>query len=257
MSAPRLPGGLHGHPPLTPAAVILKYRWTVPLLAAIFAVLAVLAWRNNGSALRTWDDPVQRWVEGARTEGGDTVFHALSQLGGLTVVVIGLTILLLLLYRRCHSLALVLFVAVIARPPLEFVLKLLINRPRPDLERLVEGTGFSFPSGHVMAAIALWGLVPPVVGLLTHRRRWWWASVIVSGLIVLAVGMSRIYLGVHWLSDVVGAFLLGSLYLLAVEWLLEWHHDRRGCPALDEAEADLIADTTPVQRLRRKGAKPT
>lgn len=234
-------GGLHGHPPLTPAAVLLRSRLTVPLLALAFLVLAALAFADNGSVLRTWDRPVQEWVESSRTDLLDDVFHGLSQLGGITVVATGLVVLLVLVYRRCHSLGTVLVAAVLARPLLEWVLKAAVDRPRPALERLVDGTGPSFPSGHVMAAIAFWGLVPPVVALLTRSRRWWWASVVTSGVIVVAVAASRMYLGVHWLSDVVGAMVLGSLYLLGVEYLLEWHHDRRGCVPLDDAESSLLA----------------
>lgn len=234
-----LPGGLHGHPPLTPAAVLLRFPGTVLLLAAVFVVLAVLARRDGGSALLTWDRPIQHWAESHRGDDVNTVFDTGSQLGGLTVVTLGLAVLLSLVYRRCHALGVVLLAAVAARPLLEWALKEAVGRARPDYERLVPGVGPSFPSGHVMAAVALWGLVPPVVALLTHRRSLWWASVIGSGAVVLGVAASRVYLGVHWFSDVVGALLLGSLYLLAVEWLLEWHHDRRGCRPLDEAEDEL------------------
>lgn len=235
-----LPGGLHGHPPLTPAAVLLRWRFTLPLLLAGFLTLAVLARVNGGGALLSWDRPIQRWAEAHRGDDLNSVFNAISQLGGLTVVTLGLILLLYLVYRRCHPLGTVLLVAVIARPPLEWTLKEMVGRERPDFERLVPGVGNSFPTGHVMAAVALWGLVPPVVALLSHRRTLWWVSVALSGTVVLAVGASRVYLGVHWFSDVVGALLLGSLYLLAVEWLLEWHHDRRGCEPLDEAERDLV-----------------
>lgn len=229
-------GGLHGHPPLTPAAVLLRFRFTVPALVVAFAVLAVLAAVDDGSALLTWDRPVQHWAESHRGDDVNTFFEGASQLGGVTVVALGLLTLLYLVYRRCHSLGIVLLAAVAARPPLEWLLKELVGRARPDFERLVPGIGPSFPSGHVMAAVALWGLVPPVVALLTHRRALWWASAAGSGLVVLLVAASRVYLGVHWFSDVVGALLLGNLYLLGVEWLLEWHHDRRGCTPLDEAE---------------------
>lgn len=236
-----LPGGLHGHPPLTAAAVLLRWPFTVPILLVAFFALAILAGRNGGSALLTWDRPIQHWAESHRGDEVNSVFDAISQFGGLTMVTIGLITLLYLVYRRCHSLATVLLVAVGARIPLEWLLKELVGRERPDFDRLVPGVGPSFPSGHVMAAVALWGLVPSVVALLTHRRTLWWASVIGSGALVLGVAASRVHLGVHWFSDVVGALMLGSLYLLGVEWLLEWHHDRRGCVALDEAEEELQA----------------
>jgi len=54
-----------------------------------------------------------------------------------------------------------------------------------------------------------------------------------SATIVGLVAFSRVYLGVHWMSDVVGALVLGALYLLGVEWLLDWHHRRRSCPGLE------------------------
>ena len=132
-------------------------------------------------------------------------------------------------WRRCRAVSIAVTVAAIARPLLEFVLKGLVARDRPDLERLVNGQGFSFPSGHVMAAIAVYGLVPIVVGLYTHRRALWWASVAASGLVIGAIAASRVYLGVHWLSDVVGSLLLGSFFLIGVEAVLAYAHRVDGC----------------------------
>ena len=250
----RRPAGLHGHPPLTPAAVLLSLPFIVPLLVGTFVFLAVSAAMSDGSLLLTWDEPVQRAVEGSRTGWLDTVVMAISQLGGTTFVVVGLAVLLTVVWRRCKSLALVLLVATVARPLLEWTLKRIVDRPRPNLEQLVHGEGPSFPSGHPMAAIALWGLLPPIVALFTHKRVLWWWSVAVSVTVVALVAMSRVYLGVHWLSDVVAALVLGSLYLLAVEWLLDWHHHRQPCQAFEVSGQGL--DGAPGARPPPSGSEP-
>ncbi len=245
-------GGLHGHPPLTPAAVLLRYRLTVPLLGVTFVFLALAAAADDGSLLLRWDEPVQRAVEGSRTAWLDTAVRAVTHLGGITVVVAGLALLLLLVWQRCRSLAVVLLAATVARPVLEWILKSLVDRPRPDLDRLVPGNGPSFPSGHVMAAVALWGLLPPVVALLTHKRFLWWCSVVVSALVVGVVAVSRVYLGVHWVSDVMGGLVLGALYLLAVEWLLDRHHERNPCAAFVVGGRDLDDDLASRSSSRRR-----
>jgi len=220
---------LHDHPPATLAGLLLHSRYTVPALAGAFLLLAIAAAINGGSLLQTWDEPVQRWVESQRTDALDSFFNFISGFGGLSMVLTGLVVLLALVYRLCRPLAIALVVASAARPLIEWTLKASVDRSRPDLDRLVPGNGPSFPSGHVMAAIAVWGLVPPVVALCTNRRVWWWIATATSGVLVLLVGASRIYLGVHWFSDVVGALMFGALYLLAIELLFDAAHHRYGC----------------------------
>ena len=141
------------------------------------------------------------------------------------------TVLAAVSWRRCRAVATVILIATFSRPLLEFTLKAIVDRDRPDLERLVNGTGPSFPSGHVMAAAALWGLAPLVVTLYTRNRRIWWAATIASAPLILAIGASRTYLGVHWLSDVVAGFIVGAFFLRGAEWLLAQQHRRRPCAA--------------------------
>jgi undecaprenyl-diphosphatase len=222
-------GKLHFRPPLSPSALMRRHRLILPSILTLLVFLGVGATVEGGALLRLWDKPVQKAVEGARTETMDSVMLALTQLGGHTVVVVGFLVLFVLVWRKCHSMALVLVAATAARPLLEWTLKSVADRPRPDFERLVAGNGPSFPSGHVLAAIALWGLLPPVIGMLTNKRFLWWCSVVLSTTIIVTVAASRVYLGVHWFSDVVGGLLVGSLYLMAVERLLIWHHRRRDC----------------------------
>lgn len=234
---------LHCDPPLTPASVLGRRPLLVVALAGLFVMLAIAAWLNDGWLLLRWDEPIQRMVESARTESATAIVKRISFLGS-TVTVLSLgTVLALASWRRCRAVGIVVLLAMLSRPLLEFTLKVVVGRDRPDLDRLVDGTGPSFPSGHVMAAVALWGLLPLVVTLYTRNRHIWWGSVIGSATLILAIGASRTYLGVHWFSDVVGGLIVGAFFLLGVEWALTRQHRRYPCSGLHE-------DSRPAERER-------
>jgi membrane-associated phospholipid phosphatase len=228
-TVPRRPRDLHRDPPLTYAGVLLRYPWTLPAIIALFATMAVAASVANGALLRVWDEPIRSWVTDHRTDTLNTFFLNVTDLGNWKVVVIGLVVLLALAWRTCAPMAWMLIVATLARPLCEWLIKAGVGRERPSAGALVASGGPSFPSGHVMAAIALWGLVPPVVALVTHRRTLWWIATIVSGTIIFLVAASRVYMGVHWFSDVIGGLLFGAVYLLVIEHLGVVSHRRYPC----------------------------
>jgi membrane-associated phospholipid phosphatase len=102
-------------------------------------------------------------------------------------------------------------------------IKLLVSRPRPATPVVVilqQAAGYSFPSGHVMSYVAFWGLLFSLGLILFKRNHWWhYALLVISGLFVVLVGPSRIYLGDHWASDVLGAYIFGGLLLGLTLWL--------------------------------------
>ena len=235
-AAPRLRAALAGHvhvtPPATPASVLLPRPWLMSALAALFVALALSAALWGGQVLLTWDEPIQRGVEARRTSGLDDLFLTISRFGS-TIPVLALgTAATLATWRRCRAVGMAVLVATVSRPLLEFTVKILVDRDRPDLERLVAGNGPSFPSGHVMAAVAVWGLMPLVVSLYTRRRAVWWASVAIAGGLIGGIAASRIYLGVHWFSDVTGGLIVGAFFLLGVEAVLIRQHARHPCHLL-------------------------
>jgi len=100
-------------------------------------------------------------------------------------------------------------------------LKLIIKRERPNILRLVEIGGYSFPSGHTMVSTILYGLVAYIVYKLINIK--WLRNflVAINILVILLIGISRIYLGVHYFTDVFCGFLISSIFIVIIINILE------------------------------------
>ncbi len=192
---------------------------------AAFAVLAVLAKAN---AYFAWDRQVARAVQALPLPGMEPLMQAVSLAGnGVTSwALVGLAMLIFFARRR-RSEAFGLLLSAGGGSLINRVVKHLVGRPRPTLENVrVSGEWAyeSFPSGHVTFYVCFFGfLFFAAFALLpkgsTKRR----LVCALAGLPVLLVGLSRVYLGAHWPSDVLGAYLLSGMWLaLSLDMYRRW-----------------------------------
>jgi undecaprenyl-diphosphatase len=255
-AAPSTVSDLHRSPPVTLRAVRERHPWLAPVALALFALLAMAAAMHDGANL-VWDGPITHAAVSLRSPGIDRVALWVSRLGSTPVVLLAGAAGVLLAARRCRSVALVMLVTVAARPLVEWLIKDVVARPRPSGARLVIGAGFSYPCGHVLAAAATWGFVPVIAGLYVHRRWLWWTLTGLAGSAIALVAWSRVWLGVHWTSDVVGSLALAFIALGIAEWVIYRRaHALADAPSseTDSAEADS-ADSAESRRSRARNAR--
>lgn len=159
-------------------------------------------------------DPIgPRWVEAA--------FRDLTALGGTTVLtVVTLVTFGYLLLARKAATALLVFVAVGGGTVLSSLLKSAYQRPRPDVvAHLVEVSSQSFPSGHAMLSAVTWLTLGTLLATVQPTRRLKAYVLGVGIAIAFLVGVSRLYLGVHWPTDVLAGWCIGTAWALAC-WLV-------------------------------------
>lgn len=96
---------------------------------------------------------------------------------------------------------------------LNLLLKNIVQRPRPTQFRMISETGYSFPSGHSMVSMAFYGLFIYFIYKKVKNKYIKWTSIILLSLLIALIGISRVYLGVHYASDVLAGFLLSISYL--------------------------------------------
>lgn len=213
-------------------------------IAAVWAFIEVTDEVLEGSTQR-FDEAVLTWVEGHRTPILDHVALQITALGNvatLTVLVLSVSVFLWLTRHKIS--AGLLMIAVAGSALLNTLLKDLFDRPRP---RVVEaGTDVmthSFPSGHSMSAFVAYATVAYLGGRLgpTHGLRW--TTWTLAALLIAAVGASRIYLGVHYPTDVLGGYIAGLAWLAFVISALRairYYSSRK--PEVVEEEHDLHAE---------------
>jgi len=97
---------------------------------------------------------------------------------------------------------------------LNYALKEIVQRPRPEGFRLIAETGYSFPSGHSMVAVAFYGFLIWLIIRFEEDRlqRWIWSLALFF--VVIMIGISRVYLGVHYFSDVVAGYCVAAVWLV-------------------------------------------
>ncbi|MDB4953349.1 MAG: phosphoesterase, PA-phosphatase related [Myxococcales bacterium] len=151
---------------------------------------------------------------------GDAMMEAASFIGSYTVVipVVVLTSALAIRQRRRRA-AVILALDTVAVAIANWLLKIYFSRQRPTLfDKIPLPKSFSFPSGHSMCAMGIYGAVAAVLISLYPRARI--TVLIVTTLLVATIGISRIYLGVHWPLDVVAGFIGGVPPLMVAVYLL-------------------------------------
>ncbi|HBM45582.1 MAG: PAP2 family protein [Parcubacteria group bacterium GW2011_GWF2_38_76] len=156
-------------------------------------------------------------LSGIRTPALLSFFGYITLLGDKYFIVILGVILSYLIYRfwtKDTFLLKIFWVALILNMISGFLIKYFVGRDRPLGAEIYEGYTYSFPSGHSLAALFVYGFIAVLV-LKTReiniKKRY--ASAIFSALIILLIGFSRLYLGVHYLSDVVGGYFVGWFWL--------------------------------------------
>lgn len=184
----------------------------------VFDRAVLLAFRNPHDL----SDPIgPKWVEGA--------FREITSLGGmavLTLMTIAVIGFLLIDHKRAASL--LVLVSVFGGAMLSSLLKLGIHRPRPDLvAHLVEVHSASFPSGHAMLSAVTYLTLGALLSRVEGPRRIKIYVLTVAVMLTVLVGVSRVYLGVHWPTDVLAGWCAGAAWAMLC-WRIALALQRRG-----------------------------
>ena len=160
-----------------------------------------------------------------RSEPLSKTLYMITHLGSRNAsIILGLAVLALSAFRKKLLHGIVLAIILVGMGLSITVTKLLFQRSRPaDIAYYLEES-FSFPSGHSATAMTLYGFL---IFLFLHESERLRGPVLLAGtLLILAIGFSRIYLGVHYLSDVLGGFLLGGMWVIFGMVIVGWRKHR-------------------------------
>lgn len=223
----------------------------VVIVFVVFGVVIAMVRANSGVV--SLDVTVTRWAAAHATSFSLSVFGWVTLAGG-TVVVVAVAVVTTAYARRRWgrwSVALFFLVVLAGQLALSNLVKVAVERVRPDVPPLHVLSGPSFPSGHATAAAATWAAVALVVGRgASPRRRAVLAGAAVA--IAVAVACSRVFLGAHWTSDVVGGLLLGWTWFALCAVAFGGRVMRLGAPVEEAApQAELSAEAAQLGGEKR------
>jgi undecaprenyl-diphosphatase len=210
-------------PPATPKVERAPFGSAMAIvIVGIFGLIASLVVLGSVAAdvrdqevfaLDTWATP---FLHGIASPSLDAVMNWLTWMGSSAVIVPAFAVVaVLLLWRRRPGAAIFLAVACAGALVLNVAMKVFFQRPRPSLPWASVLPDYSFPSGHTMNAVVFYLALSLIVWSILGRRVGLLAMA-VAAVLALGVGISRIYLGYHYLTDVVGGILAGIAWLLVV-----------------------------------------
>jgi undecaprenyl-diphosphatase len=186
------------------------------LLALIFSVIT-----TNGT--NTIDSDIARWAYTLRNSGLTDFMINLTNLADVIgVIVILITSALFFYIKKNNKYSVILAISTLINYGMVYFIKIIIHRNRPSSEiALVTETSYSFPSGHSIMAIAFFGLLLYFLIGYIRNKSIKMLTIFFGIIFIIAIGFSRVYLGVHWPSDVLASYTIGLIYLCAIGLIQE------------------------------------
>jgi membrane-associated phospholipid phosphatase len=185
----------------------------VPLL--VFGWLAIQIWQLEGGL--SWDVSILNLIHATSRPSLDKIAIELTDFGTIWgVVPASLIIALGLLYRKRWRSLTYFSIAVFGGIVINRLAKVVFHRVRPGLWDSLTLTDFSFPSGHAMSSMVF---VAALI-ILTWGTRWRIWTVLFGGLFALAIGWTRLYLGVHYPSDILAGWMISIAWTVSMRWVI-------------------------------------
>ena len=193
-----------------------KFKQKIIILSCIFIIWTILVITNS---LTLFDDKIYQFIISFQNDTLTNIMKVITSLANpLTIVSLCLISLLSLIWKYKASIYLI--IVTIISTVFNFLIKNIVLRTRPDHLRLIEETGYSFPSGHAMGSIAFYGFIIFLLSKSKINKNLKIFLSVIIGITIFLIGISRIYVGVHYPSDIIGGFLLGYIILIrSIEFL--------------------------------------
>lgn len=186
----------------------------IGLLLFGFAVLADEF--GETGRLAQLDVAVLSWLQLHGSESGERVFEFVSWLGAPVLFAVDVAVAAWLAIRRLWRSFALWVIAIVGGAALDEMLKLSFRRARPSVaSEFIHGGSWSFPSGHAMNSLVGYSMLAFLLREHVTNARVRVIIALVAALLIVAIGFSRLYLGVHYLSDVTAGYLAGSAWVLA------------------------------------------
>lgn len=183
------------------------------ILFAITAILAIVVTINvkNGRILELDLNIYKFFSENIINDKLTPIVKVITHIGGAKIVLV-LTVVAIILIKGLKN-KLFLLTGIVGTAGLNVVLKHIIQRERPNINRLIPEKGYSFPSGHSMMSMAFYGMLIFLIFKYVKNTALKWTLIVILTILLSTIGITRIYLGVHYPSDVIGGFLVSLTYL--------------------------------------------
>jgi membrane-associated phospholipid phosphatase len=190
------------------------------IAAAALFIFGWLAEEMLEGDTQRFDSFIRAAIHQHSTPGLTRLMMGFSFIGSVaTVGVLCVVILSAFLYFRQVRLAALLGITMIGMAALDFLLKLAFHRPRPVAFFGPSPSSYSFPSGHAFGALCFYGVLAAIFAARTPGKAGKSCIWIVAAVLIAMIGLSRIYLGVHYPSDVIAGYCAGAVWVAAVAFL--------------------------------------
>ncbi len=190
--------------------VLINRRWIV--LAIVICVFVILAENVLANEKIIFDSVVYGFMVNHRNDILTGFFKIITKLASPIFLCIITIIGVIVVKDRKHKIAIPLNLFLVAA--LNFILKNIFLRPRPNELRIIDETGFSFPSGHSMISTAFYGYLIYMIYKNVKDVKTKRILCALLGVLIFLICISRIYLGVHYTSDVIAGFCMSIAYLI-------------------------------------------
>ena len=224
-SGPDLPA-----PERTPAPTPLMESMVIVALAVAVLSLFLFAWIANEMAEGStagFDLSVRAWVHQFASPMLTRVMTAISLLGYDILIIELVLALAVFLYLRWKHAAAWLAVSMAGALILDLALKYSFRRPRPPVFFGVAPHTYSFPSGHALCSFCFYVVLAGLIAVRTQSMLLRMTTGVIAGVLVAAIGLSRIYLGMHYPSDVIAGYLAAAIWVSTLLALDRWRMKRR------------------------------